>query len=214
MPQLAPIVTDRVAEVIIDGTLAAAGSGAAPAGNVFYYRLSTQVVAPTKAALSTIFQSTVVAALLAASNSRYTPRQLLIRFLEDASDPHTIIAAAGAGAIITDSFSSSTAVNVRLLSAFRGKTMRGFKFFAGVNEIDSTGDVLTGAGLARWQTVRNTLDDVLVDSLGNSWTPFIRSRSSEQIKVNPTTVRGVNVTSVVLNLRVGTMRSRQVASVV
>lgn len=214
MPNLAPIVADPVAELIIGGQVAAAGSNSTPCGNVFYYRLSLQVVAPTKVALNAIFQSTVIAPMLLAMNSRYTPNNVVIRYLNDASDGPTSFAAAGAGAIITDSEPSSDSVVVRLRSAFRGKTMRGFKHFGASSEIDTTGDVLTGAGLIRWQAVRDACGAQLTDALGNKWNPFVRSRQGEQVKINPTTVRGVDITSVVLNLVVSTMRKRKAASVV
>lgn len=214
MASLAPIVTSPVMEVLLDGVLAAAGSSSAPAGNVFYYRLSTLVLAPTKVAFGTIFQTTVVVPLLAATNARYSPVQALLRFLDNAADPYVAFALAGAGAIATDSEPSNDAVVVRLNSAFRGKTMRGFKHFAGASEVDTTGDVLTGAGLARWQAVRNACFAPMVDALGNTWTPFIRSRQSEQVKINPTVVRGVDVIAGVLNLTVGTMRKRKTPTVV
>ena len=214
MAQLAPIITSKVMEIITEGRQAAAGSGLAPAGNVFYYRLSGPVVAPTKVAFGTVFQATVVVPLLAATNIRYTPVQAIMRFLDDATDPYTPIVLAGAGAIATDSEPSNDAVVIRLNSAFRGKTMRGYKHFAGTSEIDTTGDVLTGAGLARWQAVRDALALPLVDALGNTWTPFIRSRVSEQVKVNPTTVRGTDVIACVLDLNIGTMRRRKTATVI
>jgi len=214
MAQLAPIVVNKVLEVILQGRQAAAGSGIAPAGNVFYYRQTPGAVGPTKVAFGTIFQTTVIVPLLAATNARYSPVQVLLRFLDDAADPYVPFVLAGAGAIATDSEPSNDAVVVRLNSAFRGKTMRGFRHFAGTSEVDTTGDILTGAGLARWQAVRDTCRAVMVDALGLTWTPFIRSRVGEQIKVNPTTVRGVDIVASVLDLNIGTMRRRKTATVI
>lgn len=214
MPQTAPIVTTPVCEIVVKGILATGGAGQAPCGNVFYYRLSNMVLAPTKAALSTIFQATVVAPLLLAANIRYTPVQLGMRFIDDAIDLQTFIAAAGTGAIATDGEPSVDAVVVNLKSAFRGKAMRGFKHFGAVNEIDTTNDILTGAGLARWQAVRDGVKTVLVDAIGNTWTPFIRSRYLEQVKVNPTTIRGVDIVNATLTLNVRTMRKRRTPTLV
>lgn len=214
MAQPAPITTSKVMEAVLQGRMASAGSTAEPCGNVFYYRLDLQVVAPTKVAFGNIFNTTVITPLLAAANVRYTPVQSVLRFLDDATDAPVVFAHAGAGAIATDSQQSEDMAVVNLKTAFRSKTMRGYKYFGGVSEIDTTGDVLTGAGLARWQTVRDACALAMVDALGNRWVPFVRSRFLEQVLVNPTTVRGTDINAAILNIRVSNLRSRKSARVV
>ena len=209
----APITASPVAEVIILGTQTAGGSAATPCGNVFYYRLSAIVGGLNKAQLNTIFQTTVIVPLLAAANVCYAPNTVRIRMIDNATDPAVDFAAAGLGAIATDSEPSLDAVVCVMKSAFRGRVFRGFKHFGGSSEVDTLRDILVGAGLARWQTVRNTLFAPLVDAGGNTWTPFIFSRYQAQIKVNPTVVRGSDCTAATLNLTISHMKKRKARTV-
>lgn len=209
----APIIVGKVMECIVKGTMTAGGSNSTPCGNVFYYRLSNQVLAPTKAAFSTIFQATVLVPLLAAANIAYAPNSLLLRFLDDATDVPLSVAAAGVGAIGTDSEPSNDAVVCYMRSAFRGKVFRGFKHFGATNEVDTLRDVLVGAGLVRWQAVRDSLKIALVDALGNTWTHIVFSRFMSQVIVNPTVVRGSDITISLLDLTIGTMRRRKAKTV-
>ena len=209
-----PINQVTVAEVIIHGTMAAAGSSITPAINRFFYRRVAVAVTPTKAALNTIFQSTVVAPLLLAANVRYTPGYLTIRWVNDALDSPTAFNVAGVGNVATDGQPSDDACYMLLRTALRGKPYRGSKHFAGVNEIDTTGDVLTGAGLVRWQAVQTAVAAALTDATPNTWNPTILSMGNEaaplsQLKANPTTVTVNDVTAVLLDLNVGTMRRRR-----
>jgi hypothetical protein len=97
----------------------------------------------------------------------------------------------------------------QLRSAVRGKFGRGFKHFGGSSEVDTLGDVLVGAGLTRWQALIVPLAATMLDIDGNVWTPFIKASYLTNYKTNPTVVRGVNVTSSLLNLEVATMRKRK-----
>lgn len=210
MPKIqAPLVVTPVYSARILGTMLAAGSNSRPAGNTLYYRLSTQVVPPTKAAFNTIFQTTVIVPLLAATNLRYTPNTIAVRNIADASDPEVTFAAAGAGAIATDSEPSDDAVVVCLQSIARGAQGRCYKHFAGSSEVDTTGDVLVGAGLARWQAVRDGCIAAMVDALGNIWTPFVRCNFGAQYSTPPIVVRGYDCVNKYLQTVVGTMRKRK-----
>lgn len=209
MPTLLPVIADPIMEIVVKGTVSPGGSSQTPCGNVFFYRRVTNGSSVTKAALSTIFQSTVLVPLLAAANAAYSPNTLRMRFLSDATDPATDIAAAGVGAIATDSEPSLDAVVCLLKTTLRGKNARGFKHFGGTSEVDTTRDVLTGAGLARWQAVRDALSVQLNDALGNVWAPFLFSRPGSQWRVNPTVIRGANINTAVLDLVIGSMRKRK-----
>ncbi len=210
----APIVLDDVLEVVLKGTVAAGGSNQTPCGNVFYYRRSLIAAGINKTSFKTIFASTVIAPLLAATHQDYSPNSVVIRNIQDATDPAIEIAVAGAGAIATDREPSEDSIVMRLKTSFRGKPFRGFKMFGGSNEVDTIQDILTGAGLGRWQAVRDVLDDVLTDADGNMWTPFIFSRYKSDLSKNPVTVRGTDIQSCTLNKRVSRMTKRRAASVI
>jgi len=109
-----PAVTDTIVQILIKGFMAAGGSTSKRAYNVFHYRLTGPAGAPSKASINTVFQANVVAPLLAATNVRYTPSVLTIRFVSNASDPAQQFSVAGTGAIATDSQPSDDAVVVNL----------------------------------------------------------------------------------------------------
>lgn len=201
------------AEIHVLGTQAAGGSNATPCQNVYYYRRLAIVNPLSKAALNTIFQATVIAPLLAAANVRYSPNTLNIRMINDPLDVATTFAVAGAGAIGTDSEPSDDAVYMLMRTAQRGRSFRGSKHFGGSSEVDTTADILVGAGLARWVTLRNALAVTLVDATPNSWAPFIFSRTLSTMGVFALNVVGADVTAVLLDLNIGTMRRRRSATV-
>jgi len=212
-----PFVTlvGEVAEVQMRGTFTAAGSGSKNILNIFHFRLATLAAAPTKTALATAFNAAHRANYLAAANIRYDTDGTDVRCINDATDVFQSFIAAPAlqGAIVTDSEPVTTTVSMLYRTGLRGRNYRGAKRFAGVNEVDTTGDVLTGAGLIRWQTLVATLQAGLVDALGNVWVPCVVSRTLSQLLVNPTTVVNNDVVAVLLNLTIGTMRGRRVATV-
>lgn len=208
----ATIVGD-VAEVVMAGVMAAGGSNAKNVQSVFHYRLSVLGAAPTKAALETVFQATICVPFVAAANVRYTQSGNSVRGLNDATDAYQTVSRALTGAIATDSMPSVDSVYMLLRTAKRGASYRGSKHFPGVNEADTTDDILTGAGLARWQTLQAAVPTPLVDALGNTWVLSLVSRTLSQLAVNPTTVVANDVTTVLLNKNVGTMRRRRTQTV-
>lgn len=206
-------VVGSVALVQSVGTYASAGSGARTVVQNCMYQLAVVAALPTKAALEAAFDAGPMAAYLAAANSRFTQSMNQVRFLDDATDAFESTTRAGVGAIGTDSSPILDCVTLYFKTALRGRSYRGFKHFVGLNEADTTGDVLTGAGLARWQGVQAAYGAVIVDALGNSWTPCVVSQKLSQLLVNPTTVVANPVSQVLLNKTVGSMRKRRVATV-
>jgi len=206
-------VVGSIAEVTAFGTIAAAGSSSKNVISVFHYRLGLLTAPPTKTALETRFDAIVGASMLAAFNNRYTQQQTTVRWIDDATDPPVSFARAGVGAIATDSLPTDLTVSMLLRTGLRGRNYRGSKHFPAANEADTTGDVLTGAGLVRWQTLQASVFATLVDALVNSWVPSVLSRSLSVLDTNPTTVIANDVTQVLLNKNTGTMRRRRVATV-
>lgn len=196
-------------EIVVRGTLAAAGSGITPAVSIFHYTRRTVAVNASKANLNTAFQAGPLAALLAAANARYTPNVVSIRCIDDATDVYQDFTAAGAGAIATDSLPSNETVTMLMRTGLRGRNYKGSKHFAGASEADTTGDVLTGAGLVRWQAVQSALAAALVDASPNTWDLMVFSRKLSQVKTNPTIVIVNQATQVLLNLNIGRMKTRR-----
>jgi hypothetical protein len=200
-------------EIIVRGFMAAGGSSVTPAINVWHYRRTVLGPTLTKSRINTAFQANLVAAHLLAANVRYTPNNLTIRFIEDAVDFPNSFPVAGVGAIATDSSPSDDAVVLYLQTALRGRKYRGFKHLAGCNEVDTTNDVLTGAGLARWQVVQAAALAGFTDADGNIWKPSVVSPSESYFKTNPTTVTANDAITIGLDTVIGTMRKRKAVQI-
>lgn len=207
-----PIV-GSIAEIQAAGRLTAFGSNAKSTVGIFHYRLATIVLPATKAALELIFNTTVQLPFLAAANARYTQAGSTVRYVDDATDPVASMVRAGVGAIATDPLPTIDSVYYLFRTVLRGRNYRGSKHFPAPSEADTTGDVLTGAGLARWQTLQTALAAPIVDALGNTWVPSLLSRTLSQLVVNPTTVVATDIQAVLLNLNIGTMRKRRTQTV-
>jgi hypothetical protein len=203
-----PLVVDPIFEIIILGTQGAGGSTVTPALNRFYYR-QTGGPAAVLSALTTAFAAGPLAALAAAANVRWAANNLKVRLVNDPLSAALQTPSAVVGAIATDPQPSENDVVVNVYSGARGRSGRGFKHYPGVNEADTTADVLTGAGLGRWQAVRDATKNTLTDANGTIYTPFLLSPSWSNITKAPTAIYGVNVTAAKLNIRVATMKRRK-----
>jgi len=208
-------------EVQMLGTISAAGSNSKNVANVYNFRRTANVLPLSKANINTAFQAAIGAPVIAALQARYSQTFNTVRFIDDATDVPSGFAQAGVGAIATDSYATYGAVCVNLKTSYRGGSGRGSKHFTPFAEADTTGDVLTGAGLARWQTVEAALLAGFTDADGNVWVPEIvirhpvdPTKPRSQLSVNPTTVLSNDVISSILDVTVGTMRRRKTKTVV
>lgn len=202
-----------VLQVILKGVLTAAGGRATNISTTFWYRRSAIVIAPVKSAFKAAFLDGPYAAMLAAFNIGWANGSLDLRYFDDALDPTESFSLAGVGAIATDRAASFNAVYMLYRSGVRGRKYIGSKHFAAVNEIDTTGDVLTGTGLTRWQALQTALAALLTDSTGNIWRPCNVTKQGSVYKKNPTSVVYNDVVSIALDLNLGTMLRRKVATV-
>lgn len=210
---VAPNASKTIAQVIVKGNLASAGGQSKDIDLTFWYRRTAVLIAPTKLSLSNAFLAGPYAAMLAAFNVGWTLGTTNIRWFDDVFDPTTTTSLAGVGAIATDRAASFNSVYMLFRSGVRGRRFIRGMHFPAVNEIDTTGDVLTGAGLVRWQAVQTSLIASLTDSLGNIWNPCVVTYKGSTWKTAPTAVTYNDVTQIVLDLNLGTMRKRKVATV-
>lgn len=196
-------------EVAILGSAATGGSSVTPSINIFQFRRTSVVPAITKLALYNAFNTNIIAPLLLAMNVRYTVNNVTVRCLNDALDAPQSFANAGVGAIATDSLPSNQAVYMLIRTALRGKWYRGSKHFGPANEVDTTNDLLTGAGLARWQVVQAALLAGFADANANNWVLQVFSRSLSIWQSNPTNITANDATEVLLDKNIGSMRKRR-----
>lgn len=209
-----PLANQLNIEVAVKGTAAAAGSNVVKAENVFTFRRTTNVNPVNKVNIDTAFQAGILAAMAVALSARYAANSLTIRILDDPQDAGTSFVSAVVGAVAGDSASMKSAVYMQLKTTLRGPSFRGSKHFAPYVEADTTGDVLTGAGLARWQALQGALNVVMVDLDGNTWVQTVYSRTLSLPQLLPiATIVSNDVTSVLLNKNMGTMRRRKISRV-
>lgn len=213
MPIPVPDNLKTVAEVVTLATQAAGGSSITPSINVFHFKRQTTINVLSKVALKNIFVANIITPLLAAINIRYTLSNITIRWIDDATDAPAYFANAAVGAIGADSLPSDDAVFFYYKTGLRGRNFRGGKHFSPASEADTTQDILTGAGLGRWQTLQTALAASLTDANGNIWNPCVFSRDLSEIDINPTRVEANIVTQVLLDLNIGTMRRRRSVTV-
>lgn len=220
-----PAPPNTYVQIVASGTLAAAGSGTKNVANVFIYKRTSTTFALSNPLVEAAFNAAVMVPYLAAANARYSQTGTTVRQIDDAASLATNVVRSGVGAIATASFPDYVAVCFRLYTALRGRSWRGSKHFAAPSEADTTGDILTGAGLALWQAVGVALAANLTDANGNIWVPQVMSFYSTPVKgqpkvintqltINPTIIGTQPVTAVVLNKTVGIMRRRKTKSVI
>jgi len=211
-----PLNQVTVAEISVKGKMDSGGSDAVNTNFIFHYRRLAVTVDPDKTALKTIFKSSVLGVIAAALNERWNASLIDVRWVNDATDPYLSITDNSAGAITGDSLQSDDAAYLLHRTALRGRRYRGSKHFAPLSESDVTQpdeDIWNSACLTRLAAINTALLLTLTDTTPNSWKYCILSRFLSQIKTNPTTVTTNDVTSALVNKRIGRMKRRYVKSV-
>lgn len=213
-----PIPQNQIlsAEVHITGVMAAGGSNAPKTDFSFHYRRTTVAVAPNKVNLAAQISANILTPIAAALNASWTSALIRVRWPNDAEDQFSDNTVAQAGAITGDRMASEDAAYLLFRTNLRGRTFRGSKHLGPMSESDSTGgseDTFNAACLTRLATINTALLTPLTDADGNIWNFAILSRKLSQLKTNPTTVVINDVTSALVNKRIGTLNSRKAKSV-
>jgi len=136
--------------------------------------------------------------------------------MEDVSRAAQPLIVTRVGLIATDSLPQHNTVSMRLTTNRRIPRLLGAKRFGGVNEVDTTGDVLTGAGKTRWETVRNAIIGGFgPDANGNLWVLLVVSRKYSNMATLPVaTVDWQVAQQCVLRLNVSNLDRRKSSTVV
>lgn len=211
-----PLNQVNVAEISVKGKMDSGGSDAVNTNFIFHYRRTATAVDPDKTALKVIFKSSVLSVIILALNQRWNASLIDIRWVNDATDPYLSISDTSQGAIAGDSLQSDDSAYLLHRTSLRGRKYRGSKHLAPLSESDVTTpdeDIWNAACLTRLAAINTALLTTLTDTTGNSWKYTILSRTDSQIKVNPTTVVVNDVTSALVNKRIGRMKRRYVKSV-
>jgi hypothetical protein len=202
-------------EVLMQGNVIAGGSNSRAYNMVYHYRRTTTSVPPSKANFLAAFVAATRLAILSASNVRLVLTGYQARWLNDATDPYVPLSDVHIGLVTGDSLPTDNAVFLLFRTGIRGKSYRGCKHFFPIAESHTTtgsDDILNAGAITLWTAVATALLGTITDSDGNVWVPSVFSRKLSQVKMNPTTVVANDVTAVLLNKRIGSMRHRKVKS--
>jgi hypothetical protein len=205
----------NVAEIVVNGTVASGGSNSRAWATVWHYRRTATAVNPTKAALVTAFLANIKAEILAALNIRLTLTSVYCRWLNDAEDAYSITTTTGTGGVAGDSMPTDNAVFVLMQTGVRGRFAKGGKHWFPIGESATTtpnDDILNAGAITYFSALTAKMLLAVTDATTNIWVPCILSRKKSQLKNNPTAVFTLDVTTVSLNKRIGSMRHRKVRS--
>lgn len=203
-------------EAVLNGAIAAGGSGNVLTANVFHFRRTSTVAVLSKAAFDTAFQAAIAVPLAACLNARWGQTRNDVRIIDDANDAYVPFAHVVAGAIAGESMESYATAFILLKTGLRGKNYRGSKKIGPFSESDTTTpnfDVFNAGAIGRLNTLITALGTPFVDANGNTWNLQVFSTSLSQVRINPTNVVANDVTTIALNTRVSTLIKRKRKSV-
>jgi len=213
-----PIPANQItqAEITAFGVAAAGGSNNRNFEFVFQFRRTSNVNPVNKANIESAFQTAIMIPVTNALNVRYGQTFNTVRYLNDALDAPVPVTRSVGGARFGDGMPMHNSAFLLARTGLRGRSYRGGKHFGPLSESDttaSTEDLFNAASLTLWGLIATAWLAGFTDSDGNVWVPCILSRVLSQLQSNPTRVVTNDITQILVNKRVGRMRSREVKSV-
>lgn len=202
-----------VAEVVHLGTVAADGASVKNFANVYHFKRTTTVNPWSNTSIATEFIASMLPDIVACLNVDYVTTGVTSRCVNDATDAPVTVADTTPGGVSGERLPDYNAVMLLMRTALRGKSYRGRKFYGPITEADTTGDVLAAGSITLFNTLKATLLAGMTDGDGNVWNLCVFSPTLSQYSINPTTIVTANVTQILLNKTLGTMRRRKVKTV-
>lgn len=202
-------------QVVMKGVMAAAGSTSVDTVSIFNFRRTSNVNPLSKTNINTAFQAGIGAAVAAAVNARWAATLNQIRCTDDATDAYGDFTSTAVGAITGDSMASDDTAFLYLKTGIRGRAYNGRKFVGPMSESDSTtnGDVFNSGCLTRLAAIGTAIVNGFTDSDGNVWKSQVLSVKYSVLDSNPTNVQAWDISSALVNHRIGTLLRRKVRSV-
>lgn len=210
------IMDPQFAELVMNAFSVARGGAAKNIANVYQFYRTNGIGPRVKANVESAFQAAIGDVALLALNVDYTQTGTSVRWMDDATDAPVSFAEAGVGAIANDRSPDHVCATVQLHSGRRGWASRGSKHFGPISEDDTLGDVLDAGAIVRFQALADAILAGFTDTDGNQWLPIIVSRavlSHPVFSTNPTFWVWAQVTNVIVNHSLGSMRRRKIRTV-
>ena len=186
-----------------------------PVTNLYHFRRAPGTWhAVTLSQLNTAFIGNFDASLSAALQNDAGAGSIQSKFLDLPTNDYGPAGVMTQGQVSGDRLPLYNTAVCQLKTGVRGRNYKGSKHYAPVAESSTTEDNLTGAGLALWQDVRQSLEDVsdpgfMNDAAGNHWYLTVISTTLSDLVSSPCLFTGADVTEVLLNVRIGTMKKRK-----
>lgn len=202
-----PVFTN-VFEIITQATSPPSSGGTRNVWNVYHYRLLSG--APdTPSQILGQWESTVGSFVYPQLSADYTGVAIIGRFLDDATAQYATIGFPVVGGVALPRLPDPVAIVLPLRCAQRGRSFRGSKHYGPVPTASVVKDELTAGALTAWGVIAGKLQGTFNSTNGSVYGPIVYSRTLSQPRVNPTTLVGSDVTSVLINKTIGTMRRRK-----
>lgn len=197
----------EVYELKMNGVCAASSGGNKNFSFVFHYRLVTGA-APLPSAVITQFDNLIAPGIAALLNVDWTGTTYDCRQMSDALAQYFTTVNTQVGATTGDRLPMDMAVAMLYRTLSRGRNFRGGKHFGPITEADTLKDELTAGKLTSWQGVAAALKQDLTVT-GSTIRPIVFSPTLSQTRTNPTSLQGDDVSNVLVNKNIGTMRRRR-----
>lgn len=213
MPSI-PATSILHAQLILRGSVTAAGSTARPMNLVMNYRRTSNVHALVKANIAASWLTAHRTLLLTCLSLRCVLTGLGVRFTDDAIDAESVTTDTHAGLVVGDSMPLTQAAYLKCQTGLRGGNYRGSHHLFPLGESATTvltDDIFNAGALTYLGNFAAALLAGMTDSDGNIWVPQVLSRKKSQLRYNPTNVVANDITSISVAKRVGNMRHRRVA---
>ena len=143
----------------------------------------------------------------------YTCPQIELHSLDDPTSAVAIDLTGNTGQDEGDLYASDTAIYFQLKTGFRGRSYFGSKHFGGASEDAIDVGYLSASGVTLLTAFRTALQALattgFTDTAGNAWKLCLISRELSSLDVSPAIFTGADITSALLNKRIGTMGHRR-----
>lgn len=182
--------------------------------NVFDFRRLTNVLAYDPVDVLDVIRTAFISAyVVTLANQKYRLFQCEGHALDDPTSATAVDPTEQTGANEDDLYAGDTALYMQFKSGFRGRSFMGSKHWGALNEVDVDNGYLTAGGVTAWGALKTAMQTWattgIEDTAGNRWHLCIVSRTLSNLEASPAIFTGADITSILMNKRVGTMGSRR-----
>jgi len=179
--------------------------------NRFHYRRVVSGGLISKILFDTAWHGTVDAAWQGLLSVGYKNDYNTVRLMEDGTDPPTVFAGCGDGAVAGDMLPTINCATLLYRTVLKGRSYKGGKHLGPISEASTTGQALTAGGHTLLNNLATVLAQTITDGNGNNWAPFVFSPTKSTGLTTPTpTIFATQVSQIVVNDILHQLKSRAI----